>query len=516
MSWNYEVAKKHIEDKLVEINGIELIDYGREVDIENIPRNKAYKINGVHVYLNITNIDEVLSATKYEGERVHKEIIRILDLFYKLGTIALKEAGAILVDFHGHRLHAVFTKPYDTENDSYEKDRIEYAISYSNFMADLLKKAHEDILSLPALEIKIGIDSGIALAVNNGRRGHRHPLFLGNPANRAAKLLQANKYKTGIFLPEDLRDILDLNEEDYLSIGESSIKLRSEYLVQLTNNLDCFEIIKKWKISLENYDLSNIEFSRVAPPLKDLDFSGLTPHNSKRQEFISVHADISGFTRYISENINNDGQSLIKIFHVIRAEMDRVFEVVYEGKRVRFIGDCIHGLIFNGTAYTLNEEVSVYEGTYLAAALRSSFDLTKKILNNNGFDVEKLGLTIGFELGAITISGLGVKGEKVVSTIGSAVLDSENEQHRCACNQTAIGKIAYSKANDSIKSVFKDSRISKNLTIDKLDALLADSGDPDALKLFGESNLNEVVKNSLSVNNPRYHIQSIDIKDINQ
>ena len=36
--------------------------------------------------------------------------------------------------------------------------------------------------------MRVGIDSGIALTVNNGRNGHREPLFLGDPANHAAKI----------------------------------------------------------------------------------------------------------------------------------------------------------------------------------------------------------------------------------------------------------------------------------------------------------------------------------------
>lgn len=510
MTWNYEIAKKHIEDKLNEISDLEIINYTREVDIENIPRNKAYRVDGVHVYLNITNIKEVLEITNYEGEKVHKETIRILDLFYKLGTIALKDAGAILVDFHNHRLHAVFTKPYNSE-----KERIENAISYSNFMANLLRKAHEDISILPELEIKIGIDSGIALAVNNGRRGYRHPLFLGDPANRAAKMLQLNNHKTGIVIPNDLINILQLKEDNYYNAGNSSVKLCNNYLEGLPSNLDYSEIINKWKNALENYDINNISFTRTAYPIKNLDFSDLTPRNSKRQELISVYADISGFTKYIREKISIDANGLVKIFHVIKAEMDRVFESVYEGKRVRFIGDCIHGLIFNGTSYSTNEEKTVYEGTYLVAALRSSFELTKKVLTDNGFDVVNLGLTIGFEFGEIAISGLGLKGERVVSTIGRAILKSEEEQHRCDNNQTAIGENAYKKANNFIQDIFKNSRIFQDLTIDKLDVLLVDAGEPDARKLFENSNLSEVVRNSSNASNPRYSMQSINTKGIN-
>lgn len=515
MEWNYEDAKTHIEDKLNEINDLKIIDYTREIDIGNIPRNRAYRVDGVHVYLNITNIKEVLEITKYEGEKVHKETIRILDLFYQLGTFTLKEAGAILVDFHNHRLHAVFTKPYNSENDSSQKKRIEHAISYANFMANLLKKAHEDISSLPELEIKVGIDSGIALAVNNGRIGYRHPLFLGNPANRAAKMLQINNHKNGIVIPDDLMDILELKEGDYYSAGNSSIKLCNNYLEGLSNNLDYSEIINKWETSLESYDINNIEFTRTSYPIRNLDFDQLTPHNSKRQELISLYADISGFTKYIREHIHSDSHNLVKIFHVIKAELDRVFEVVYEGKRVRFIGDCIHGLTFNGTSHTTDEEKTVYDATYLAASIRSSFELTKKILIDNGFDVETLGLTIGFELGHIAISGLGIKGERVVSTIGRAILNSEEEQHRCETNQTAIGEKAYKKANSFIQDIFTNSRISQDLTIDKLDTLLADFGEPNARKLFESSNLSEIFKDPLSISNPRYSMQAINSKDMN-
>lgn len=34
MDWNYEIAKQHIENKLDEINDLEIIDYTRDVDIE--------------------------------------------------------------------------------------------------------------------------------------------------------------------------------------------------------------------------------------------------------------------------------------------------------------------------------------------------------------------------------------------------------------------------------------------------------------------------------------------------
>lgn len=90
---------------------------------------------------------------------------------------------AIEVDFHNQRLHAVFAKPY-----GYEKGRIFKAVATAQLIRDVLAKTGEDGDDpLPAAKTRIGIDSGKALAVNNGRRSSREPLFLGNPANQAAK-----------------------------------------------------------------------------------------------------------------------------------------------------------------------------------------------------------------------------------------------------------------------------------------------------------------------------------------
>jgi hypothetical protein len=63
---------------------------------------------------------------------------------------------------------------------------------------DVLARTGEDA-DHPAAKVRIGIDSGKALAVNNGRRGHREPLFLGEPANQAAKRASGGE-ATGIYL----------------------------------------------------------------------------------------------------------------------------------------------------------------------------------------------------------------------------------------------------------------------------------------------------------------------------
>ena len=109
----------------------------------------------------------------------------------------------ILVDFHNQRLHTVFAKPYDDE-----AKRVHRAIATGQLIIDVLARTGEDA-NHPAAKVRIGIDTGKALAVNNGRRGHREPLFLGEPANYAAKRAGGGSV-TGIYLTNKARKAIGL------------------------------------------------------------------------------------------------------------------------------------------------------------------------------------------------------------------------------------------------------------------------------------------------------------------
>jgi class 3 adenylate cyclase len=92
-------------------------------------------------------------------------------------------------------------------------------------------------------------------------------------------------------------------------------------------------------------------------------------------EAVSVYADIDGFTKFVAEHIGQNAEHVVKCFHVIRSELDRTLSSDFDGRRIRFIGDCIHGLLMEGTAYSTDKEETVSTATLCAAALRSSFNL---------------------------------------------------------------------------------------------------------------------------------------------
>ena len=62
--------------------------------------------------------------------------------------------------------------------------------------------------------------------MNNGRRGHREPLFLGRPANHAAKRAGGGT-RTGIYLTNEARIAIGLGKvpsEDTTALSKSEIE----------------------------------------------------------------------------------------------------------------------------------------------------------------------------------------------------------------------------------------------------------------------------------------------------
>jgi hypothetical protein len=150
----------------------------------------------------------------------------------------------------------------------------------------------------------------------------------------------------------------------------------------------------------------------------------------------------------------------------LRSELDAVLHTDFAGRKVRFIGDCVHGLAVEGTAQTTDEKETISNMALCTGGMRSSFNLALVKLKNNGTDASTLGLAIGFEYGPMNVTRLGIKGELVRCSVSRGVLAAEREQSRCAGNETAIGSIAYGKGSDAVRAVFGTSRKRAELNYD--------------------------------------------------
>jgi class 3 adenylate cyclase len=199
---------------------------------------------------------------------------------------------------------------------------------------------------------------------------------------------------------------------------------------------------------------ATFSFHRHTPPLKTIDFSQLMPSKSIRMGLMSVFGDIDGFTKYVDECIagNRIGE-MVSNLHVIRSELAATLSDDYLGRKVRFIGDCIHGLIAEGTAYETDGSASVVAAVKAAGGMRSSFELCQEELDGIG----QLGIAIGLEYGETPITRIGIRGDRSVRcSVSRAVSRSESLQSNCDGDQTALGPTALGLAPASVRRLFDE------------------------------------------------------------
>lgn len=478
-TWNEDRAAKRIQQKIDEVSlkDIEIREYVRETDLKSLPKHVAYRVDGVHVYADILNLKEMLHVTNVEGETCHRRVLRFLNLHYRAVHRILDNEKAMLIDFHNQRLHSVVAKPYGSEA---EAKRVHCAVAIGKMIIDVLAKTGEDA-DHPAARVRVGIDTGKALAVNNGRRGHREPLFLGQPANHAAKR-SGGGTATGIYLTNKARKAIGLatvaNEDTTALTAEEIAK--SQGIAQLTSTVD--GVVKDWKADLEANPIGKFEFSGHTPPFANLDLETLSVKNSRRQDAATVYGDIDGFTKYVGDRIDDDDKAkhVVRTLRVLRSELDAVLHEDFKGRKVRFIGDCIHGLLVEGTAQTTDTDDTILNMVRCAGGMRSSFDLALTKLKAAGTDASSLGLQIGFEFGPMTATRLGMKGELIRCSVSRGVLAAEAEQGRCNGAETAIGQVAYDSGPEKVRTLFGDTRKRKNLDYDTVVRELAAKNEANA------------------------------------
>ncbi|MDP3277931.1 MAG: adenylate/guanylate cyclase domain-containing protein [Deltaproteobacteria bacterium] len=474
MSWNPEQVRSRVREAIKATNSIEVVNLTREIDLANaqLPLSKAYRVDGVHAYLDIVNADELLESTETESERSHKRFVRYLNILSRvLHATVLTKTDVFKIDQQNHRLHLLQFKPYDDE-----RKRIACMVSVMRALHTLLAKVDALHGEFSDAKVCVGVESGVALAVTNGTRGDRELLFLGPPANHAAKLLCD---RSGIFLGDRARSVLG---NDFR--GSESDPLTTAQLdaldAQAGLGLDVDRLLAQWKEELSRTALSDVQFVRPTPPLSALDVVTLTPANSRRFEGVAFMADIDGFTKFVAKRIaDKRGEAeAVQVLHVIRKELRDVLNDA-GGRKVRYIGDCLQGAAFEGSKAT-DEEASVNAAMDIASRMRSSFAIIHEELAAS----KELGLAIGVEYGPLLITRVGVKTNRDRVIAGRALMKAEEVQRACGGRDTGFGPVFRRKGDAVAKRIFESDgeRLVKcdgvklvGLDVNKLDALRRDA-----------------------------------------
>jgi class 3 adenylate cyclase len=412
--------------------------------IFHVKPSEAVLVNGAHVYVQLIDFDDAMMEQGRETEASHKRALTMLHLHYGICDRVAAEFEAQRVDYHGGRMHAVIVSPSGAQH---ARDRAQKAIAFGNAIIKAIVEAGKLAANASyQTRVRVGIDSGPSVAVNSGRASEPEPLFLGNAANYAAKLADGDQ--AGLYASDNIRR--DLGEP--LCGGG----LWMERLLQLNpwgqNPYDLQGAIIARVIS--EVSPAPFQFHRHTPPLKTIDFKELSASRSIRMPLISLFADIDGFTKYVAECIaGNRVAEMVANLHVLRSEMAATLKEDFNGRKVRFIGDCLHGLVAEGTAAETDEPKTVSRAVEVAGGLRSSFELCQEHLPNIG----QIGLAIGIELGATPISRIGIRGDRSVRcSVSKAVSTSETLQRDCKGEDTSLGPRAIAAAPAAVKRLFDE------------------------------------------------------------
>jgi class 3 adenylate cyclase len=412
------------------------------------PNARAVLVEGVHMYGQLLDFDDlVVDEKRNETEASHKRVLEFLNAHYQVWDSIVEEDDALRVDFHGPRLHTVITEPAGNP-----RDQVRKSIALAAKLTEAAKRVG-DAFGFPS-RVRFGVDHGTCVALTTGRTHETDTLFLGTPANHAAKVA-ANGTSEGIFLTDNAKSIVSqVATKTYqgMVIAEGNLieQARKAYTFGKVDAAASFVIQNIGK-------KPTFVFHRATPPLSEVKFSELYPSNSIRMGMASLFADIDGYTAFIDNAIRSGTDAVrnaVVGIHVIREELNDVLKVDSGGKRVRFIGDCIHGLISKGVRAD-DPAGSVEDAAICAAAMRSSFNLCLDAIPG----LSELDLAIGIEYGPVPLTRLGKPGdESVRCATGNAVVASEREQQKIEGGGIRLGEAARKVASTQVNKHFGESR----------------------------------------------------------
>lgn len=447
----------------------------------SLPKGKAVIADTVQIYISIVGFDQMRLENDRETEASHARSLKGLHLYYGAADRVIEDTNAQRVDFHNGRMHAVIL---ERGTDGVSREALGQALALAEDFNRVVKLANEKLAGGEfGTEFRVGIDVGTCVAINNGTGSEQEPMFLGSAANHAAKLAEGDV--TGVFLSDRARAILGFPEvgmlEKHIGLNEGQIVANSAYtsddgqLVFGVADRQSFSdrIVNSWSADVRKgivQDLTSPDFKFAfrKPPLSDIDYSELYPSKSIRMPLVSLFADLSGYTDYIDTAVANGNiGDAVRALFVIRKEFQNVAEIDFGGRKVRFIGDCIHALIAEGDQTETDASKSVAVAAQCAAGIHASFELCKLMLKN----IDELELAVGLEFGPTPVSRIGIRGDRSVRVASSiATTESERMQRECDEGGLKMGPNALRVAPKGLKDIFGDDGYAREVDYDDVSA----------------------------------------------
>jgi class 3 adenylate cyclase len=489
MAWDYDKSVQRIERSMAEISveAIEVEKLKREMDLRNLSVKRCRQIYGAHVYIDISNFSRLVSSSQILSKDDYKRLIRCIHLYQReMSRILETDFDGVKVHFQGPRLHAIFYRPIDDEQELAVRALL-LALVAKDFAKGVFNTTFQDYDDFSAAS---AIDIGDAVATKNGTRGDRELLFIGSPANNAAKIMAGAgsiRFTKEVFdaLPDALQSICGEAAQDLYSASADDDAL-ADLLDQRGVEWSREKSSERLKSDLKSLPLDAIEFSSAS---ELIDKARLSVRNNKRVFAASLFADMTGFTRFIeSADTEEARKEAVWLFHIIRKEMREVVVSDYGGLRIQYQGDRIQGL------YHLPEDDGVGiagEVAEACAGLQASMEYTLPYCVPQ---CSGLHLAIGVDMGKTLVSNLGQRGQRDMICVGEPVQRAAKCEERLGARLTGISSDINACLPDEWQTLFeydaaKQCYVAEGLTTLALErvekAKVYDAGAPLAITRAG-------------------------------
>jgi hypothetical protein len=483
MSWDYNVSHDRVEKHLDSMGDIEVKPMVREIDLAGLSETRCRDIFGAHVYAEIRNLSALVSKRTTKAER--QELIQATHLYQREVARIAVAVGAERIHFQGGRAHLLIHHPIGDVAEIATK-AVLLQIVLDRFGV-VFNTEFDDI---DDVYIHSGADMGQAIGTRNGTGGDRELLFLGAPANHAAKLIDpaAPRRMTKAIADAVDDDLAALLTEE--SNDPDTFRLARPTVTELADLLETYGVDWSPEASAERLSADREQFPADEAGLWGsdvlIDFDTLSYSNSKLVAAATLYGDVSGFTAYIDAARTEDEQrEALRAFHAIRKEMARVVKDDFHGVRVQFQGDRVQGLFSlpSDDADGISDEA-----VHAAVGLQSSFEKVLKALLP---DIASLGLAVGVSRGETIAARLGERAHRDRICLGEDVLRAESNEERSDKTEIGIsGNVRDHLSRDLAKhfawDASKNCYVAKGLYQDRLDldegAQALDAGGPAFIK----------------------------------
>ena len=437
MSWNYDTSLDRIMNHLQNNGEITIEKLVRDADLNVLlSETNCREIFGAHVYVDVPNFARL--ATEIEGED-YRRVIQAVHLYQREVSRIVENStifDGVRVHFQGPKLHALLFRPIDAASELAIKAVLLQAV-LQEFVDTVFNPAFP---ALSNLVIAGGADIGDAIGTKNGMRGDRELLFIGAPANYAAKVIRGAgelRMTPRVYdeLPGEIQELCIAAKDGNYLLGTVEHQTLHDLLETVGVEWDPEESAERIEEDKRTFPLKDIQYSDAEVPI-DLDSLGVT--NNKRIWAASLFADVDGFTRYIdAAKTDNEKKSALRVFHVIRKEMAAVVKQDFAGLRIQYQGDRVQAL-FHLPKDDFNAIVE--KSINAAVGLQSSMEFTlKKCLPESS----PLHLSIGIDADITLVSKLGIRGDRDRICIGMGVERAAACQESCKGAEIGITRSAY-------------------------------------------------------------------------